>query len=125
MIAELIEISMIHFSDKTDELIERILKRKTWEEVLRELSNTKYSRIGNQIQRLYEQKNDLAEVELLIEDYQAQQVKEQLRGFPFHLGIIVGFISMKFYEMRNVRSIAVGLEKGESPDEIRKMIILI
>ena len=119
------EISMIHFTEKTNKLIESILKYKTWEEVLRELSKTKYSRIGQQILRLYEQKKDLAEVELLIEDYQAQQVKKQLRGFPFHLGIIVGFISMKFYEVRNVRSIAVGLEKGESPDEIRKMITIL
>jgi vacuolar-type H+-ATPase subunit C/Vma6 len=123
--SEITKISMIHLTTKTDALMERMLKRKTWEEVLSELSKTKFSRIGNQIQRLYEEENDLAEVEILIEDYQAQQIKKQLSGFPFHLGIIVGFISMKFYEIRNIRSIAVGLEKGESPDEIRKMITIL
>ena len=123
--SRIVRISMIHFSKRTNDLMERMLKFTTWQDVLSELSSSKYRRIGKQIHRLYEQEKDLAEVELLIEDYQAQKVKDQLRGFPFHLGIIVGFISMKFYEVRNIRSIAVGLEKRESPDEIRKMITIL
>jgi vacuolar-type H+-ATPase subunit C/Vma6 len=119
------EISMIYFTKETDTLTHKMLKSETWDEVLRVLYVQKYRRISKQIHRLYEQKNDLAEVELLIEDYQAQQIKKQLQGFPFHLGIIVGFIYYKFYEVRNIRSIGVGLERGESPDEIRKMIITL
>ncbi|TFG06339.1 hypothetical protein EU522_01745, partial [Candidatus Thorarchaeota archaeon] len=48
----------------------------------------------------------------------------QLTAFPFHVGTILGFFSLKYYEIRNLRSIAVGLERGESAENIRRMITI-
>ncbi|MCK5389948.1 MAG: V-type ATPase subunit, partial [Candidatus Thorarchaeota archaeon] len=48
----------------------------------------------------------------------------QLTAFPFHLGTIIGFFSLKQYEVRNLRSIAVGIERGESAEVIRRMITI-
>ena len=119
------EMSMIHFNRTVDNLIERFLKSTSWEELIRELAKTRFRKISRRIYQLYESTHDLIEVELFIEDYLAQQMKKQLSGYPFHLGIIVGFISMKHYEIKNLVSIALGVEKGEPPTEIMKMITLL
>ena len=119
------EMSMIHFNQKVDNLIERILKSTSWEELLNDLARSRFRRIIRRIYLLYDSTHDLIEVELLIEDYLAQHMKKQLSGYPFHLGIIVGFISMKYYEIKNLVSIALGVEKGEPPEEIMKMITLL
>jgi vacuolar-type H+-ATPase subunit C/Vma6 len=88
------------------------------------MDSTRFSQFGGRIARLYEETDDLSDVELAIEDYIAQRVKQLLTAYPFHLGTIIGFFNLKFYEIRNIRSIAVGVERGQSADNIRKMITI-
>jgi V/A-type H+-transporting ATPase subunit C len=119
------EMSMIHFNKTINYLNKRILQSTSWDELFSEIAKSKFRKIGRRIYQLYEATHDLIEVELLIDDYLAQQMKQQLSGYPFHLGIIAGFISMKHYEIKNLVSIGLGVEKGEPPDEIMKMITLL
>ncbi|MHA2221021.1 MAG: V-type ATPase subunit [Candidatus Thorarchaeota archaeon] len=118
-----VEQSLIRFK-LTRELTESIKTASTWREVFTRLDSTRYSHLSGRLARLYEETNDLSEVELAIEDYIAQRVKLQLTAFPFHLGTLTGFYSLKFYETRNLRSIAVGIERKESADVIRKNITI-
>jgi V/A-type H+-transporting ATPase subunit C len=118
-----LEISLIRFS-RTREITEALMNAKTWREVLAKLDSTQYSALGGRLARLYEETNDLANVELTIEDYLAQRIKRQMTAFPFHLGTVIGFFSLKQYEVRNIRSIAVGIERGESAETIRRMITI-
>ncbi len=119
-----LELSLVRFS-RTRELTESILNARTWREVLAKLDSTRFAQLGGRLARLYEDTNDLGNVELAIEDYIAQGIKRLMTAFPFHLGTIIGFFSLKQYEIRNIRSIAVGIERGESAETIRRMITIL
>jgi V/A-type H+-transporting ATPase subunit C len=118
-----LETSLIRFH-KTKEFTESLKTVNTWREVITKLENTRYNQFAGRIARLYEDTEDLSEVELAIEDYIAQRVKMQMTAFPFHLGTIIGFFNLKYYEVKNIRSIAVGVERGQAADDIRKMITI-
>jgi vacuolar-type H+-ATPase subunit C/Vma6 len=118
-----LETSLVRFR-KTREFTESLKTVNTWRDVFTKLENTKYSQFAGRIARLYEDTEDISEVELAIEDYIAQRVKMQMTAFPFHLGTIIGFFNLKYYEVKNIRSIAVGVERGQAADDIRKMITI-
>ncbi len=118
-----LEISLVRFSHARD-LTDAIASSNTWREVVATLDNTRFAQFGGRIARMYEDTDDLGDVELAIEDFIAQRIKLQLTAFPFHLGTIIGFFSLKQYEVRNLRSIAVGIERGESAELIRRMITI-
>ena len=118
-----IEQSLIRFA-LTREITESMKNVNSWREVFTKLDATRYSHLSGRLARLYEDTNDLSQIELTIEDYIAQRVKLQLTAFPFHLGTITGFFNLKYYEIRNIRSIAVGIERKEPADDIRRMITI-
>ena len=118
-----LELSLVRFS-RAQQLTDAIASSKTWREVIVKLDNTRFAQFGGRIARMYEDTDDLGDVELAIEDFIAQRIKLQLTAFPFHLGTIIGFFSLKQYEVRNLRSIAVGIERGESAEVIRRMITI-
>ncbi|MFW9963160.1 MAG: V-type ATPase subunit [Candidatus Sifarchaeia archaeon] len=118
-----LEQSLIRFP-KAKEFTDSLKTVNTWRDVITKLENTRFSAFAGRIARLYEDTEDLSDVELAIEDYIAQRVKRQLTAYPFHLGTIIGFFNLKYYEVRNIRSIAVGVERGQSADDIRKMITI-
>ena len=121
--ARALELSLVRFS-KTNDITRGIAVANTWRDVLAQLEPTQFAQFGSRMIHLYEEKNDLGEIELAIEDYIAQRIKSQLTAYPFHLGTIIGFFSLKHYEERNLRSIAVGIERGESAETIRRMITI-
>lgn len=118
-----LELSLIRFS-KAREFTESLKNVNTWRDVISKMDITRFGQFGGRIARLYEETDDLSDVELAIEDFIAQRVKQQMTAYPFHLGTIIGFFSLKAYEMRNIRSIAVGIERGQSAENIRKMITI-
>ncbi|MFW9845213.1 MAG: V-type ATPase subunit [Candidatus Thorarchaeota archaeon] len=119
-----IDMSLIRFTRKSQAIAEMIQVCPTWREIMTKLGSSRYGQLMGRLARLYEETNDLSEVELAIEDYIAKRVKMQLTAFPFHIGTVLGFFNLKYYEIRNVRSIAVGIERGQSPENIRRMITL-
>jgi V/A-type H+-transporting ATPase subunit C len=121
--SDAVEQSLIRFKP-TRELTESIKTASTWREVFTRLDATRFSELSGRLARLYDEHEDLSQVELAIEDYIAQRVKLQLTAFPFHLGTLTGFFNLKFYEIRNIRSIAVGIERREPADDIRRMITI-
>ncbi len=122
--SRVIELSLVRFTRKSRSLMESLAVSTNWRDVFNRLNTTRYAQIGGRLARLYEDTNDLAEIELAVEDYVAQRVLQQMTAFPFHLGTIIGFFNLKYYEVKNIRSIAVGIERGESADIIRQMITI-
>jgi V/A-type H+-transporting ATPase subunit C len=118
-----LDLSLVRFPH-TDAITQKIAVSTTWRDVFAAVDGTKYAAIAGRLSRMYEDTHDLTSVELAIEDHIAQRVKKQLTAFPFHLGTIIGFFSLKQYEVRNLRSIAVGVERGEPAEVIRRMIVL-
>lgn len=118
-----LEQSLIRFA-KAREFTDSLKSANTWRDVITKMDSTRFGQFGGRIARLYEETDDLSDVELAIEDFIAQRVKQQMTAYPFHLGTIIGFFNLKFYEVRNIRSIAVGVERGQSAENIRKMITI-
>ncbi|MFW9955826.1 MAG: V-type ATPase subunit [Candidatus Thorarchaeota archaeon] len=119
-----IDFSLVEFTGRSKAILETIRAKPTWREVLAALDGTRYGELAGRIARMYEESQSLVTAELAIEDYIAQRVRQQLTAYPFHLGTVIGFFNLKFYETRNIRSIAVGVERGESAENIRQMITL-
>ena len=119
-----IEMSLVSFTGKSNSILDSISSRTSWREVLSQLDTTRYKELAGRLARSYEETQSLVTVELAIEDYIAQRVRQLLSAFPFHLGTVVGFFNLKYYEVRNLRSIAVGIERGESAENIRRMITI-
>ncbi len=119
-----IDMSLIHFTGSSNGLLEKIRSKPNWREVLSTLDDTRYRELGGRLARSYEESQNLVAVELAIEDFIAQRVKQKMAAYPFTLGSVIGFFNLKFYEVRNIRSIAVGIERGESAENIRRMITL-
>jgi len=119
-----IDLSLVEFTGRSKALLENIRSKPNWREVISALESTRYGELAGRIARMYEESGSLVNVELAIEDYIAQRVKQQMTAYPFHLGIIIAFFNLKFYETRNIRSIAVGIERGESAESIRQMITI-
>jgi vacuolar-type H+-ATPase subunit C/Vma6 len=120
----IIDMSMVRFTRKSQSLMASLKTSSSWREVMNKLAGTRYGQLAGRLARIYEDTNDMSELELAIEDYIAKRVQLQLSAYPFHIGTILGFFSLKYYEIRNIRSIAVGLERGESPENIRRMITI-
>ncbi len=121
---DILEVSLIRFTPAVNQLNESIKGKANWKELLARFEKTKYAKIASHLARVYAEEEDLSEVELAIEDHLAQAVRQQMVGYPFHLGTIFGFLSLKYYEIRNIRSIAVGIERGEPAETIRRMITI-
>ncbi len=119
-----IDMSLVRFTERSNTLLEGIRVKPNWREVLSHLENTRYRELAGRIARSYEETDNLVTAEIAVEDFIAQQVRHQMIAFPFHLGTVIGFFNLKFYEVRNIRSIAVGVERGESPENIRQMITI-
>ena len=119
-----IELSLVRFTRKSRALMDSLVTATNWRDVFNRLNTTKYAQVGGRLYRLYEDTNDLTEIELAVEDYVAKRVLQQMTAFPFHLGTIIGFFNLKYYEVKNIRSIAVGIERGESAETIRRMITI-
>jgi len=119
-----IEMSLVSFTGRSNTILDSISSRTSWREVLSQLDTTRYKELAGRLARSYEESQSLVTVELAIEDYIAQRVRQLLSAFPFHLGTVVGFFNLKYYEVKNLRSIAVGIERGESAETIRRMITI-
>ncbi|MDF1541131.1 MAG: V-type ATPase subunit [Candidatus Thorarchaeota archaeon] len=117
-----IDLSLVEFTGRSKALLESIRSKPNWREVITALESTRYGELAGRIARMYEESQSLVTVELAIEDYIAQRVKQQMTAYPFHLGIIFAFFTLKFYEVRNIQVISVGIERNHKTDEIRNML---
>ncbi len=121
---DIIGLSLIRFSATTDAISQSMRGRSNWREVFARLESTRYADLASRLARVYGEEQNLADVEIAVEDYLAQRTRIQMVGYPFQLGTIFGFFGLKYYEIRNIRSIAVGIERGEPPKTIRRMITM-
>ncbi len=119
-----IELSTIRFTAHVNTLTSAMRSRPGWREIFAQLQSGAHSQVAGRLARIYESSQSIVELEMAIEDYLAQQIKSLMTAYPFHIGTVFGFLGMKNYEMRNIRSIAVGVESGESPEIIRRMIVI-
>lgn len=69
--------------------------------------------------------SSLAEIVTALDGYLVKVGKDISITQPFGIGPAIGYLSMKDMEIRNVRTLARGIEVGLSPDEIRNLIMKV
>jgi len=76
--------------------------------------------------RAYEASNSLSPVEMILDKLTLRTNLEILRRhpFPFDLGVVLSFLSLKWVEVRNLRIIVKGREDNLPPERIEKLLIL-
>jgi V/A-type H+-transporting ATPase subunit C len=52
-----------------------------------------------------------------------QEARRALAGFPFTIGIILGYLILKRLETRNIISILYSKSYGMKPDQIRGILV--
>jgi vacuolar-type H+-ATPase subunit C/Vma6 len=72
--------SIIRFTEDSQAFGDSIRQRDSWEGVLLQLRKTKHTEMATRLRRIYTETQDLAEIELDVEDYIAQQIKKQITG---------------------------------------------
>lgn len=122
--SELVELSMIRFTEESRVLARNLEKTSSWNDVISILDETKYSRFADKFLQVEEDARNPYQVELGVKEYVVEQAKKQLKAFPFQLGMIVGFLTLKQYEIGNIRSLVVGIEKGISAEIMRDIIVV-
>ncbi len=80
--------------------------------------------LANKIRAIYEETKSLSDIERPIDEHFVQNATKEFLGDPFNIGVVLGYIILKYYELKNIRIIGIGVEKGENPNIIRNQIII-
>jgi len=101
-----------------------LAQKKDVEAVIRELRNTSYGSVLRSGMDRYKETNSLSVLERKLEEYSVQKAITSYRRGPLCIGIIVGYLWMKFREVVNLRIITRCKLMGMPERKIREEIIL-
>ncbi|MHA1594019.1 MAG: V-type ATPase subunit [Candidatus Baldrarchaeia archaeon] len=113
--------SRYHFGEQIQR---RCILATTIEDVLYVLLNTYYKDLISRVKDTYEKYKNITNAERLIEQYKAHEYHRTFIGYPFHIGTILSFFNLKFYETRNVRITLLGKFEGVAPERLRNLLII-
>lgn len=105
-------------ADKAPNLAGRDLQ-----ETVAALSDTYYRDLVSEGFRSYEKEKSLIRLELSFRKYILGEYRRVFKGSPFHIGVLLGFLKLKEYELKNLRAIAVAVDNGLAPKDIMEMVI--
>lgn len=93
-------------------------------DVVSKLSDTPYGNVLEKSLSRYEEKDSLLYFELNLKNYLIRECRGLFAGYPFHVGIPLGFIVQKEMEVGNLRAIAMGIDSKLPQEEIEDMIVM-
>jgi len=120
-----IESYLVRGGGLQESLIKGILEVDTVDNVVAALEVTKYYQPVLVAVPEYESTGSILPIELALDGYLVKVGKDISITQPFGIGPAIGYLSMKEMEIRNVRTLARGIEAGLSPDEIRNLIMRV
>ncbi len=120
-----IESYLVKGGGLQESLIKSILEVDTVDNVVAALEGTKYYQPVLGAVPEYESTGSVLPIELALDGYLVRVGKNISITQPFGIGPAIGYLSMKEMEIRNVRTLARGIEAGLSPDEIRNLIMKV
>ncbi len=101
----------------------RGLSGKDVQEVSSALSGTAYKDVAAEGLKTYDKEKTLIRLELSLKKQVLAEYKRALNGIPFHIGVLLGFLKMKEYEVKNLRAIAVSVSNGMNQKETMDLVI--
>ena len=94
-------------------------------EVARILMVRPYEKIVNQVREILEENRSLAEAEHLIEDYFTRENLRVFMGYPFHIGTVLAFLNLFYAELRNLKSILIGIDEKVPSSRLRESLVFV
>lgn len=80
----------------------------------------------NDLLKEYESSHSLSKLEMIMDRGLLKTSLKMLKRYTpfFNIGLLLAFLNLKWFEVRNLRAVVKGVENGISPDKIRKLLIL-
>jgi V/A-type H+-transporting ATPase subunit C len=120
-----IESYLVRGGGLPEGLIKGLLEVDSVDNVVAALEGTKYYQPVLGAVPEYESTGSILPIELALDGHLVRVGKDISITQPFGIGPAIGYLSMKEMEIRNVRTLARGIESGLSPDEIRSLIMKV
>jgi len=120
-----IESYLVGGGGLSESLLKGLIEIESVDNLIAALEDTRYYQpILNAVPE-YEASGSILPIELALDGYLVKVGKDISITQPFGIGPAIGYLSMKDMEIRNVRTLARGIEVGLSPDEIRNLIMKV
>lgn len=101
-----------------------LLAARNVEEALNMLATTPYRELAHRLKEAYEKSPTVMSLEHAFEEYSIQETYLLTVGYPFHIGTVLAYFDLKYYEIRNIKIILVGKSEGVNPSVIRELILV-
>lgn len=112
-----------------EEIIRQSLQANSIGEVIKIVAVPPYQAILNKALKEYKKERSLAIFEMELDKLIYEVSREAgfgspfRYGYPFQIGTILCYLNLKWFEIRNLKTIIVGKEERASPTQIRKYLI--
>lgn len=106
------------------ERLKELIKKKSVEDVVRELEDTSYYEILNQHLSTFFQSGSLSVLERSMEEMIVKKGVSMFKGDPLSIALIIGYVWAKYNEVVNLRIIARGKLVDMPENRIREALIL-
>ncbi|MFX1565906.1 MAG: V-type ATPase subunit [Promethearchaeota archaeon] len=106
------------------DLCQRALLARNFEERVRILQSSYYKELISRSWEAYELQQSLGVFEHNAHIQIRTDSEQALIGYPFHFGIVLGFLNLKWYETLNLKAVMNGKADQLDPNIIRRALIL-
>lgn len=101
-----------------------VLHARSFEERIQKLQESPYGPMIAKSWEAYELYQNLYTFEQAFHNRIRQDSIDALLGYPFHFGIVLGFLNLKWYEILNLKAIMNGKADQVDPNTLRRILIL-
>ncbi len=105
------------------DLCRRALLSRNFEERVQTFKGSNYRDLISQSWEAFEQYQSLAVFEHNFHKQIRSDSAEAMLGYPFHFGIVLGFLNLKWYETLNLKAVMNGKADQLDPNIIRRALI--
>jgi len=105
-------------------LCKEALHARSFEERVKKLQESPYKTMISQAWEVYQQYESLYSFEHTFHKQIRTDSSDALLGYPFHFGIVLGFLNLKWYETLNLKAIMNGKADQLEPNIIQRALIL-
>jgi len=113
------------FFQLTEESVKRGIEAEDVEDAVKALMVKPYRNLLSTVLAEYEASKSLSAVEQVFDKFLLKNIRDILKyPSPFHVGVVLGFLNVKWAEVKNLRAIIKGKEDN-MPEEVIKKKLLI
>jgi V/A-type H+/Na+-transporting ATPase subunit C len=100
------------------------LAGKDAQEINSALSDTKYDEIIEEAMKMLEKEKSLFKLETTFVTALLKEYQKIFKAGGANIGVLLGFLKLKEYEIRNIRAIAIAIDAGANQKDIMELVVL-